>query len=126
MLRHGAGGRGVFEQAQSHRRGFAHGNLRPSNILVNAADQPVLIDFETCCSRRNPLFFLARFNDQVRMRLLWQRRVAPYLDDQTKIEWPGYLTAVTLVITALNWLARPIKAAKKRWKMSCKRPRCGD
>lgn len=109
-----------------HRCGFAHGNLRPSNILVNAADQPVLIDFETCCSRHNPLFFLARFNDQVRMRLLWQRSVAPYMDDQTSIEWPGYITAVSWVITAVNRLVRPLKAAKKRWKMSGKRTRSGD
>lgn len=50
-----------------HEFGFAHGNLRPDNILITDGSEPVLIDFETCCRRSSPMFALIKFSDHVRL-----------------------------------------------------------
>lgn len=101
---------------QLHALGFAHGNLRPNNILITDRNQPVLIDFETCCKKRNPLFYLARFSDQVRLCLLWQSRVVQPNQNQIGIAFPRYVTLVILIMTPVNRFVRVLKSIKKKWK----------
>ena len=60
---------------QLHGLGFAHGNLRPNNILLRGGTEPFLIDFETCCRRPNLFFLPTRLGDHVRLYLIWQSRV---------------------------------------------------
>ena len=60
---------------QFHGLGFAHGNLRPNNIYITEGNEPVLIDFETCCRMHNPLFSIAKFSDYLRLHWLWQSLV---------------------------------------------------
>ena len=97
-----------------HGSGFAHGNLRPNNILITDAGKPVLIDFETCCQRHNPLFFLARFSDHVRLHLIWQSRVVQSNPELVRTRFPGYLSPVMFVITPINGFLHALKSAKKR------------
>lgn len=97
-----------------HGFGFAHGNLRPNNILIIDAGEPVLIDFETCCQRHNPLFFLARFSDHVRLHLLWQSRVVQSNPELVRTKFPGYLSPVMFVFTPINRFLHALKSAKKR------------
>ena len=97
-----------------HGLGFAHGNLRPNNILIIGTGEPVLIDFETCCQKHNPLFFLARFSDYVRLHLLWQSRVVQSNPELVRMKFPGYLSPVMVVITPISRFLHALKSAKKR------------
>lgn len=105
---------------QLHGFGYAHGNLRPSNILITAGDEPILIDFETCCRRRNPLFHLAKFSDQVKLYLLWQSRVARSDHGLMTTPFPRHVTLAMFVITPASRFAGALKATKKsirkRWR----------
>ena len=97
-----------------HGFGFAHGNLRPNNILIKDGSEPVLIDFETCCQIHNPLFFLARFSDHVRLHLLWQSHVVQSNPELVRTKFPGYLPPAMFVITPVNRFFDVLKSAKKR------------
>jgi serine/threonine-protein kinase RIO1 len=105
---------------QLHAFGFAHGNLCPSNILITDRSEPVLIDFETCLQRPNPLFFLFKFSDLVRLHLLWQLRVVPSNKDRMRTLFPRYVTLAMLIITPVNKLVRVLKSNKRRWRRSRK------
>src|SRR5512137_2793354 len=83
---------------QLHAFGFAHGNLHPSNILITDRSEPVLIDFETCCQRYNPLFFPLKFSDHVRLHLLWQSRFGPSHNDRMRTLFPRYVTLAMFII----------------------------
>lgn len=97
-----------------HDLGFAHGNLRPNNILIRDGGEPALIDFETCCEASNPLYFLARFSDYARLHLLWRSRVVPSDTELVRRRFPGYVSMAMLVITPMSRLGRMLKSAKKR------------
>ena len=101
-----------------HSFGFAHGNLRPSSILIKDGGEPVLIDFETCCQTRNPLFFLARFSDHVRLHLLWQSRVVRSNPELVRTRFPGYVSLAMFVITPVSRLMGVLKSAKKSLRRS--------
>jgi len=103
-----------------HRLGYAHGNLRLDNIVISDSRGPVLIDFETCCSRRHPLFFLAQFNDYARLHLLWQSRVAQADPDLARKSFPRHVTLAMLAITPLSRFARGLRSVKKRLRNSFK------
>jgi RIO-like serine/threonine protein kinase len=103
---------------QLHAFGFAHGNLHPSNILITDRGEPVLIDFETCCQRHNPLFFLFKFVDHVRLHLLWQLRVEPADKDQMSAVFPRFVTLAMFFITPAHRFVRVWKSTKKRWRRS--------
>lgn len=105
-----------------HRLGYAHGNLRLDNIVIPDNRGPVLIDFETCCARRNPLFFLAQFNDYVRLYLLWQSRVVQADPDLARKSFPRHVTAAMFVITPLSRFARGLRSVKKRLRKSFSSP----
>jgi len=105
---------------QLHAFGFAHGNLHPSNILITDRSEPVLIDFETCCQRPNPLFFLFKLNDYVRLHLLWQLRVAPSTQDRMRTIFPRYVTLVMFIITPVHRFFHVLKSNKRRWRRSRK------
>ncbi len=105
---------------QLHTFGFAHGNLRPSNILITDESKPVLIDFETCCQRRNPLFLLVRFSDHVRLHLLWHSTVVPSTQGRTTTLFPGYVTLAMYVITPLHRFIGILKSIKKKLRKSRK------
>jgi len=105
---------------QLHAFGFAHGNLHPSNILITDRSEPVLIDFETCLQRPNPLFFLFKFSDHVRLHLLWQLRFGPSHKDRMRTLFPGYVTLAMFIITPVNKLVRVLKSNKRRWRRSRK------
>ena len=105
-----------------HDLGFAHGNLRPNNILIRDGSEPVLIDFETCCEKPNPLFFLARFSDHVRLHLLWRSRVVQSDPERVRTRFPGYVSLAMLVITPISRLSAILKSAKKRVRKSLKGP----
>lgn len=107
---------------QLHSLGFAHGNLRPNNILVTDTSEVFLIDFEACCLRPNPLFFLANFSDQVRLHLLWKSRVAQSNQNRMRKIFPRYVTIAMFFITPLNRIAGVFKSIKKRLKRSRKVP----
>ncbi len=100
--------------AQLHDFGFAHGNLRPNNILITEGNEPVLIDFETCCQRSNPLFSLVKFSDHVRLHLLWQSRVVKSDQGRAGTEFPRHVTVAMFFITPINRIAAGLKAVKKR------------
>jgi RIO-like serine/threonine protein kinase len=101
-----------------HRLGFAHGNLRLDNIFISDSRGPVLIDFETCCPRSNPLFFLVRFNDDVRLYLLWQSRVVQTDRDLARKSFPRYVTLAMFVIAPLNRFAAILTSLKKKLRKS--------
>jgi len=105
---------------QLHAFGFAHGNLHPSNILITDRSEPVLIDFETCLQRPNPLFFLFKFSDLVRLHLLWQLRFGPSHKDRMRTLFPRYVTLAMLIITPVNRFVRVLKSNKRRWRRSRK------
>ena len=105
---------------QLHAFGFAHGNLHPSNILITDRSEPVLIDFETCCQRPNPLFFLFKFSDLVRLHLLWQLRFGPSHKDRMRTLFPGYVTLAMFIITPVHRFVRVLKSNKRRWRRSRK------
>ena len=96
-----------------HGLGFAHGNLRPNNILIKDGSDPVLIDFETCCQKHNPLFFLAKFSDHVRLHLLWQSRVVQSNPELVSTKFPGYVSRAMDVITPISRFIGVLKFAKK-------------
>ena len=99
---------------QFHDLGFAHGNLRPNNILITHDNEPFLIDFETCCQRKNLLFFLAKFSDHVRLYSLWQSRVVKSDQGRARATFPKYVTIVMFFLTPLNRAVGVVKAIKKR------------
>ncbi len=103
-----------------HELGFAHGNLRPSNIRITDEGEVALIDFETCCQRGNPLFFLARFSDQVRLHLLWKSTVAPFVPTPEVMFFPKRMILAMYLITPLNRCTRSLRAIKKRIRRSLK------
>lgn len=105
---------------QLHALGFAHGNLHPRNILITDRSEPVLIDFETYCQRHNPLFFLFKFVDLVRLHLLWQRRVAPSNNDRMRTIFPNYVTLAMFIITPVYRFVRILKSNKRKWRRSRK------
>jgi serine/threonine protein kinase len=105
---------------QLHAFGFAHGNLHPSNILITDRSKPVLIDFETCLQRPNPLFFLFKFSDLVRLHLLWQLRFGPSHKDRMRTLFPGYVTLAMFIITPVHRFVRVLKSNKRRWRRSRK------
>ena len=105
---------------QLHAFGFAHGNLHPSNILITDRSEPVLIDFETCLQRPNPLFFLFKFSDHVRLHLLWQLRFGPSHKDRMRTLFPRYVTLAMFIITPVNKFFRVLKSNKRRWRRSRK------
>jgi serine/threonine protein kinase len=103
-----------------HGFGFAHGNLRPNNILVKDGSEPVLIDFETCCQIHNPLFFLSKFSDQVRLYWLWQSSVVQSNPELVGPKFPGYMPLAMFVITPILRFWGIVKSAKKSLKRSLK------
>lgn len=103
-----------------HDLGFAHGNLRPANIRVTDEGEVALIDFETCCQKGNPLFSLARFNDWVRLHLLWKSTVAPFVQTPAAMFFPKHVILAMYVITPMNGCARNLRAIKKRARRSLK------
>ena len=105
---------------QLHAFGFAHGNLHPSNILITDRSEPVLIDFETCLQRPNPLFFLFKFSDYVRLHLLWQLRFGPSHKDRMRTLFPRYVTLAMFIITPVNKFFRVLKSNNRRWRRSRK------
>ena len=105
---------------QLHAFGFAHGNLHPSNILITDRSEPVLIDFETHLQRHNPLFFLFKFSDLVRLHLLWQLRFGPSHKDRMRTLFPRYVTLAMFIITPVNKFFRVLKSNKRRWRRSRK------
>ena len=105
---------------QLHAFGFAHGNLHPSNILITDRSEPVLIDFETHLQRHNPLFFLFKFVDHVRLHLLWQLRVVPSNKDRMRTIFPRYVTLAMFIITPVYRFVLVLKSTKKRWRRSRK------
>ncbi len=114
-------GRVLAVVRQLHGLGFAHGNLRPSNILTTDNGEVVLLDFETCCQRGNPLFILAQFSDRVRLHLLWRSTVASARQTPSLMFFPLHVVVAMRVITPLNRCARGLKAIKKRVRQSLKR-----
>ena len=103
-----------------HGLGFAHGNLRPGNILIKEGGEPVLIDFETCCQIHNPLFYLARFSDYVRLHLLWKSRVVQSNPERVGTTFPRYLSLAMFIITPVSRLYGVLMSAKKRLRMALK------
>jgi len=101
-----------------HVLGFAHGNLRPNNIIITDRGEPVLIDFETCCQIRNPLFFLVKFSDYVSLHLLWKSRVVQINQDIGRIVFPGYVTLAMFIITPFNRFSGFFKTIKKKLRRS--------
>jgi len=99
---------------QLHALGFAHGNLRPNNILITDSGEPFLIDFETCCKKHNPLFFLAKFSDHVRLYSLWKSRVVKTDRGRARTKFPKFVTVVMFFLTPLNRIAGDFKSIKKR------------
>jgi serine/threonine-protein kinase RIO1 len=106
--------------SELHSFGFTHGNLRPNNILVKDGNEPVLIDFETCCQIHSPLFLLSKFTDHMRLYLLWQSHVVKSNPEQVRSKFPGYLPPAMLVITPIFRFWGIVKSAKKSLKRSLK------
>jgi len=103
-----------------HDLGFAHGNLRPANIRITDGGEVALIDFETCCQKGNPLFLLARFNDWVRLHLLWKSTLAPFVQTPAAMFFPKHVILAMYVITPMNRCTRSLQAIKKRARRSLK------
>ena len=103
-----------------HGFGFAHGNLRPNNILIKDGSEPVLIDFETCCHIHSPLFLLSKFSDQVRLYWLWQSHVVHSNPELVGTKFPGYMSLAMFVITPIFRFWDVVKSVKKSVKRSLK------
>jgi len=103
-----------------HALGFAHGNLRPNNIFIRDRNEPVLIDFETSCQMHNPLFFLVKFIDRMRLHLLWQSRVMQSSQDLVRTLFPRHVTLAMFIITPVNNLLGFFYSVKKRLRRSHK------
>jgi hypothetical protein len=101
-----------------HGLGFAHGNLRPRNILIADGGDVILIDFETCCRRGNPLYRLVRFTDWVRLHLLWRASVAPIIDGTPLGLFPRHVVLAMYIIAPLDRCARGMRALKRRARRS--------
>jgi hypothetical protein len=104
--------------SQLHGLGFAHGNLCPRNILVAPGGAVVLIDFETCCRRGNPLFRLARFSDWVRLSLLLHSSVALGMDGTLLGYFPKNVVWAMHIIAPVDRCARRIQAIKRQARRS--------
>jgi serine/threonine protein kinase len=105
-----------------HTLGFAHGNLRANNILITDSNKVVLIDFETCCRRPNPLFFLAKFTDHVRLRSLWRSRVVKTDEGRMQTTFPKHVTLTMLLATPLTRTVGAVKSLRRRLKRSRETP----
>ena len=103
-----------------HGFGFAHGNLRPNNILIKDGSEPFLIDFEACCQKHNPLFLLFKFYDQVRLYLLWQSRVVQSNPELVRTKFPGYVSLAMFVITPISRFWGIVNSAKKSFRRALK------
>ena len=103
-----------------HGFGFAHGNLRPNNILIKDGSEPVLIDFEACCRIHNPLFLLFKFYDHVRLYLLWQSRVVQSNPELVRSKFPGYVSLAMFVIMPISRFWGIVNSAKKSLRRSLK------
>ncbi len=99
-----------------HTLGFAHGNLRANNILITDSNKVFLIDFETCCRRPNPLFFLAKFTDHVRLRSLWKSRVVKSDEGRMKTTFPKHVTLGMFLMTPLTRAVGAVKSLRRRLK----------
>ena len=103
---------------QLHGLGFAHGNLRPNNVLLRDGTEPFLIDFETCCRRPSLLFLPTRLGDQVRLYLIWQSRVMQSDPERVRARFPAFLPPIMWVIGPLSRFSEAVAAAKRRLKRS--------
>jgi serine/threonine protein kinase len=103
-----------------HGFGFAHGNLRPNNILIKDGNEPALIDFETCCQIHSPLFPLSKFSDQVRLYFLWQSSVVQSNPELVGSKFPVYMPLAMFVITPILRFWGIVKSAKKSLKRARK------
>ena len=101
-----------------HDLGFAHGNLRPNNIIIRAGNAPALIDFESCCRIPNPLFLLARFSDLAWLHWLWQSRVVQSNPELVRTKFPRYVLLAMSVITPIGKLRVMAMDARKRHRKS--------
>jgi serine/threonine protein kinase len=106
--------------SELHGFGFAHGNLRPNNIIIRAGNGPALIDFESCCRIPNPLFLLARFGDQAWLNWLWQSRVVQSNPELVRAKFPRHVLLAMSVIAPIGRLRVMAMDAKKRLKRSRK------
>lgn len=103
---------------QLHGLGFAHGNLRPNNVLIRGGTEPFLIDFETCCRRPNRLFLPTRLGDHVRLYLIWQSRVRQVDPKRLRPRFPGFLPPIMWVVAPLSRFSEAVAAAKRKLKRS--------
>lgn len=103
-----------------HDFGFAHGNLRPNNIIIRAGNEPALIDFESCCRIPNPLFLLGRFSDQAWLHWLWKSRVVQSDPELVRAKFPRHVLLAMSVITPIGRLRVIAMDAKRRLKRSRK------
>ena len=103
---------------QLHGLGFAHGNLRPNNILLRGGTEPFLIDFETCCRRPNWFFLPTRLGDHIRLYLIWQSHVRQPDPKRLRARFPGFLPPIMWVIGPLSRFSEAVAAAKRRLKRS--------
>ena len=101
---------------QLHGLGFAHGNLRPNNVLLRGGTEPFLIDFETCCRRPNWFFLPTRLGDHVRLYLIWQSRVRQSDPKRLRARFPGFLPPIMWVISPLSRFSEAVAVAKRRLK----------
>jgi len=104
--------------SELHGFGFAHGNLRPNNIIVRAGNEPALIDFESCCRKPNPLFLLARFSDQAWLHWLWKSRVVQSNPELVRAKFPRHVLLAMSVITPIGRLRVMAMDARRRRKRS--------
>ena len=111
----------ILEMVQRlHCIGFAHGNLRDTNIFITDSNEPMLIDFETCCRQGSPFFMLAKFNDQVRQHLLWHSDFVVAHGRRAGSVFPMHITVVMFFITPINRSVAALKSVKKSIKKSIK------
>lgn len=108
---------------QLHRLGFAHGNLRHSNIFITDSNEPMLIDFETCCQKPNLLFPLAKFSDQVRLHLLWHSAYVQPHRERISTMFPRHVTLVMYLITPISRSGAVLKSIKKSIKRRLRQSR---
>lgn len=103
---------------QLHGLGFAHGNLRPNNILLHGGTEPFLIDFETCCRRPNLFFLPTRLGDHVRLYLIWQSHVRQPDPKRLRARFPGFLPPIMWVIGPISRFSEAVAVAKRKLKRS--------
>jgi len=108
-----------------HELGFAHGNLRPNNIVIRQDKEPVLIDFETCCQRISPLFHFARFRDHLRMYWLWQSRVVRSNPEMVRARFPRYVVWAMFVIAPITRFGGVYTSVRRWLKKSLRTKRRG-